>query len=192
MNTSAAATQANVTVATIRAWCRNGVITATKQAGRWVIDAASLAWRITLTALKPRKEQAVTTPALPWDEDHPESADLNTLVAHGYTPERIVAALGSDAQGMGRYRAFNGKSRRWMDAQLDAIAQRAEAQAAQARRNADLATPRQINYILDLLAQRSRTGEEGGFMTGPTDRAGIDKMTRSVASAYIDSLKGAY
>lgn len=56
MNTTAAAIQANVTVATIRAWCRNSIITAVKQAGRWVIDAASLAHRITIAALKARKE----------------------------------------------------------------------------------------------------------------------------------------
>lgn len=56
MNTTTAAATANVTVATIRTWCRRGVITATKQAGRWVIDAASLTWRITLNTLKARKE----------------------------------------------------------------------------------------------------------------------------------------
>lgn len=48
MNTTAAALQANVTAATIRAWCRRGVIPAAKVAGRWVIEAASLARRIAL------------------------------------------------------------------------------------------------------------------------------------------------
>ncbi|MFF0629783.1 hypothetical protein [Streptomyces sp. NPDC004296] len=52
MNTTAAATEARVTVATIRTWCRRGVIAATKTAGRWVIDTASLAHRITIGALK--------------------------------------------------------------------------------------------------------------------------------------------
>ncbi|MER6844812.1 helix-turn-helix domain-containing protein [Streptomyces platensis] len=52
MNTTAAALQANVTVATIRNWCRRGVIAATKQAGRWIIDTASLAHRITIGHLK--------------------------------------------------------------------------------------------------------------------------------------------
>jgi hypothetical protein len=56
MNTATAASTANVTVATIRTWCRNGVITATKQAGRWIIDAASLAWRIALATIKTRRE----------------------------------------------------------------------------------------------------------------------------------------
>ncbi|MFE9382409.1 hypothetical protein ACFYMO_04095 [Streptomyces sp. NPDC007025] len=52
MNTTAAAAEANVTVATIRTWCRYGAINAVKQAGRWVIDSASLAARIAIGALK--------------------------------------------------------------------------------------------------------------------------------------------
>lgn len=48
MNTTAAAAQANVTVATIRSWCRRGVVAAAKVAGRWVVEARSLARRITL------------------------------------------------------------------------------------------------------------------------------------------------
>jgi hypothetical protein len=50
MNTTAAATQAHVTIATIRTWCRRGVIDAAKVAGRWVIDAASLSRRIEIGA----------------------------------------------------------------------------------------------------------------------------------------------
>jgi hypothetical protein len=57
--TAAAALQARVTAATIRTWCRNGVVTATKRAGRWFIDAASLARRIAIAALKTRKAPAV-------------------------------------------------------------------------------------------------------------------------------------
>ena len=48
MNTTAAAIEAHVTVDTIRIWCRRGVIAAIKQAGRWVIDTASLAHRIAI------------------------------------------------------------------------------------------------------------------------------------------------
>ncbi|AJP04803.1 hypothetical protein TU94_28515 [Streptomyces cyaneogriseus subsp. noncyanogenus] len=59
MNTTAAAIQANVTVATIRTWCRRGVIAAVKTAGRWVIDSASLAARIAIGAMKhPRRREA--------------------------------------------------------------------------------------------------------------------------------------
>ena len=52
MNTSAAATEAHVTVATIRTWCRIGAVAAVKQAGRWVIDTASLAARIAIGKMK--------------------------------------------------------------------------------------------------------------------------------------------
>lgn len=61
MNTTAAALQANVTAATIRAWCRRGVIAATKAAGRWTIDTASLAARIAIGAMRSRKARTVTT-----------------------------------------------------------------------------------------------------------------------------------
>ncbi|HET6633719.1 MAG TPA: helix-turn-helix domain-containing protein [Streptomyces sp.] len=61
MDTSAAATQAHVTAATIRTWCRAGVIAATKTAGRWIIDAASLAARIAIGAMKrPARPEAHT------------------------------------------------------------------------------------------------------------------------------------
>lgn len=46
--TAQAATQAGVTVATIRAWCRKGAVSAVKTHGAWVIDEASLRHRIAL------------------------------------------------------------------------------------------------------------------------------------------------
>ncbi|MFJ5850604.1 hypothetical protein [Streptomyces sp. NPDC092903] len=52
MNTTAAAIQAKVTVASIRDWARRGIIAATKVAGRWVIDTTSLARRIAIGAMK--------------------------------------------------------------------------------------------------------------------------------------------
>ncbi len=52
MNTTEAATQAHVTTATICAWARRGVIVATKTGRRWSINAASLAHRIAIGALK--------------------------------------------------------------------------------------------------------------------------------------------
>lgn len=62
MNTTAAATEAHVTVATIRTWARRGIIAATKVAGRWIIDTASLARRIAIGAmLRPAKPARLFT-----------------------------------------------------------------------------------------------------------------------------------
>lgn len=60
MDTATAAQTAGVTVATIRAWCRHNVIAAVKTGGRWIIDTASLAYRI---ALGGRKEKRVEVTA---------------------------------------------------------------------------------------------------------------------------------
>lgn len=65
MNTTAAAIQAHVTAATIRTWCRRGAVAAVKQAGRWVIDSASLAARITIGQMKrPAKPVALTVDSM--------------------------------------------------------------------------------------------------------------------------------
>lgn len=58
MNTTAAAAEAHVTVDTIRAWCRIGAVAAIKRAGRWIIDAASLARRIAIGQLKKTSNEA--------------------------------------------------------------------------------------------------------------------------------------
>ncbi|TVL89793.1 hypothetical protein [Streptomyces sp. SAJ15] len=50
MDTTTAATEAQVTASTIRTWCRRGAVAATKISGRWVVDAASLAHRIAIGA----------------------------------------------------------------------------------------------------------------------------------------------
>lgn len=63
MNTSTAATQAGVTTATIRTWCRIGAVKAAKVAGRWIIDTASLAYRVALSA-KPEPVNADTMTAI--------------------------------------------------------------------------------------------------------------------------------
>lgn len=46
ITTAQAATLANVTVATVRAWCRIGAVSAVKVSGKWEIDRASLTARI--------------------------------------------------------------------------------------------------------------------------------------------------
>ncbi|MFI5992450.1 hypothetical protein ACIBAC_11435 [Streptomyces sp. NPDC051362] len=59
MNTTLAAVEARVSVDTVRAWCRRGSVAAIKQAGRWVIDAASLSARIAIGAMKRTAKKAV-------------------------------------------------------------------------------------------------------------------------------------
>src|SRR5690606_20991925 len=59
LTTREAATLAHVTIATIRHWARYGAIRATKKAGRWVIDRASLLRRIELDT-RTRKERKRT------------------------------------------------------------------------------------------------------------------------------------
>jgi hypothetical protein len=67
-------------------------------------------------------------------------------------------------------------------------ADRAERAAA----GTEFATERQVDYIMELLAQRERTGEGGGFFQGPTDRAGVANLSKADASLYITSLKDEY
>ncbi|WP_371099896.1 hypothetical protein [Streptomyces sp. PU_AKi4] len=52
MNTTLAAVEAGVSVDTVRTWCRIGAVAAVKQAGRWIIDTASLAARIAIGKMK--------------------------------------------------------------------------------------------------------------------------------------------
>lgn len=275
MNTAAAALQAHVTVATIRTWCRRGIVAATKRAGRWVIDTASLAHRIVIGTLK-RKTPVTTyrieqgtvtrygheytawtivrtdgTPAGYGPGADSRIVDATFLTAataefyrefyegtpRGYRIEKVPPRAG--AMDRKTYWLVNGGSNddpstlslhvdvdrdesvhRTVDIlvqaavrhvagaedriQKKAAADAAEAEAAAARRaretrlaelraaRGELATPRQVDYILQLLAHRERTGEGGGFFYGPRDRAGIEEMSKADASLYITSLKGDY
>jgi hypothetical protein len=74
-----------------------------------------------------------------------------------------------------------------------AVREAREAQLAEiASRKGTLATERQVDYILQLLAAREISGEGGGFFSGPTNRAGIEELSKVEASRYISSLKGDY
>ncbi|MFF4746769.1 helix-turn-helix domain-containing protein [Streptomyces sp. NPDC001268] len=96
MNTTAAALQANVTVATIRTWCRRGVIAATKRAGRWIIDTASLAHRIAIGARRTHVTKQ-TTPApgtmAQRGQDYVAAWPANIAARAGLTPAYIAEAL---------------------------------------------------------------------------------------------------
>lgn len=281
ITTTAAATQAGVTTATIRTWCRIGAVTATKTAGRWVIESASLTHRITIgtwrksmtqqptyrieeaTTVHFGKERAIYTivrtdgtpagygPGKDRRIDGAEYFKRETAELYREFYERTPAGffLSQDSHragsmSSGRYwlltstiegdpsdlrRTWDvskGVPSTWPEgtrvidvlihfanqhaegapARIAAFAEKqviaeAEASVREAREaqldelhrtKGALATPRQVGYILQLLADRERSGEGGGFFYGPTDQAGIEEMSRSDASLYITSLKGDY
>lgn len=97
MNTTTAAAQANVTVATIRNWCRRGVVSAIKTAGRWIIDAASLAYRITLGAA-PMEIKPITRGQF-------EAAAVNLGIRHPF----------KDARCLAEYRAYQAGGEYYID-----------------------------------------------------------------------------
>lgn len=89
MNTSTAAAEAQVTVATIRTWCRIGAVAAVKQAGRWIIDTASLAARIAIGKMKrPARTAALTVDTLVaiggrrWQKNGMDRVYINDWAAH--------------------------------------------------------------------------------------------------------------
>ncbi|MBD0743619.1 hypothetical protein [Streptomyces sp. CBMA152] len=282
MNTTTAALEARVTVPTIRTWCRIGAVAAIKQAGRWVIDTASLRARIAIGHRRSRmsdqptyrvQESQVTrygneytvyritrtdgTPAGfgPGQDSRIWSAEFSTrnraeFYAEFYerTPEGYrleyyrppARSIGVDPEWQvkggltGDPRDINAKlpadwtseGTKWAEgttlvdalvswverhtagaaqriqeqAEKDAIEAAEEAvrearreQLAEAQRQKGaLATPRQVDYIVQLLAVRERTGEGGGFFIGPKDRAGIELLSKAEASSYSTSLKGDY
>jgi predicted site-specific integrase-resolvase len=86
-STATAAQAAQVSTATIRSWCRTGVVSATKTAGRWTINASSLNARIQIgldieTARITRK--ASTIAAL---------ADLSPYKNQKAAAEKVLALL---------------------------------------------------------------------------------------------------
>ena len=115
-------------------------------------------------------------PKVPWDDAHPrprppQPRHRHWRPARRHHPHRRNANPGAATTCAGSKRQHSPPDRG-------------------AREN--LATPRQVNYILDLLAQRDRDGDASRVLHGPTDEAGVEQLTRSEASTYIDSLKGDY
>ena len=92
--TTAAAQLAGVTTTTIRTWCRMGAVRASKVARRWVIEATSLAYRISLSTSRTTKETLIDTP---WDTDHPNAALLNEARTAGVTDQQLFDAIGERA-----------------------------------------------------------------------------------------------
>jgi hypothetical protein len=70
--------------------------------------------------------------------------------------------------------------------------QRAREREELAAAGTEFATDAQVKTIMKLLARRERSGEGGGFFSGPTDPGGVANLSTSDASAYITSLRGDY
>ncbi|MFB8443616.1 hypothetical protein ACFC7A_31680 [Streptomyces niveus] len=280
MNTTAAAAEANVTVTTIRTWCRNGAVAATKRAGRWVIDNDSLTRRIAIGQRKarmtvtkyrieerdivqygqechvfvivrtdgtpagygPGKDNRITGDPYFTRESAERYMKFYESTPPGYRLSRkshssrsvqsgyywLLEGGGQDDPSDIRHTWDDGREVQgnwpegttWLDvlislanrhaagaperirkkAEKDAVAE-AEAAVREVREQqlntaqaekGELATERQVDYIVQLLAARARSGEGGGFMTGPTGRADIELMSKAEASLYITSLKGDY
>ncbi|MFF0409118.1 hypothetical protein ACFYUY_01615 [Kitasatospora sp. NPDC004745] len=131
VTTTNAAAQAGVTADTIRTWCRTGAVAAIKKAGRWVIDAASLAYRIKLPALlrktpRPVKLTAELVVALGgrrWQKNGMDRVYLNNWaefadldVAHYGTGNVSGAALGGRGIANGRAaRLLSAIEKVWFD-----------------------------------------------------------------------------
>lgn len=267
MNTTTAARTAAVTIRTIQHWCRYGAVAAVKSSGRWNIDEASLAYRISLGKKSIVDEYEITESTDRYDRpiytvtrtdgttdsrlyaatyrDHARaevhceflnrtprgyslsieqysgrqfgrSSDYYWKVSGGLTEDpstlKSTLDLGADANWATGQRLVDHFVRTVLDhvdgaqKRITAKAERDAVEAAESavreartaqldelrRTKGELATPRQVDYILQLLVGRERSGEGGGFYYGPTGRAGIEEMTKGEASLFITSLKGDY
>ncbi|MGP4027296.1 helix-turn-helix domain-containing protein [Actinomadura sp. 3N407] len=96
MNTSTAAQQAGVTVATVQNWCRIGAVAARKVAGRWVIQASSLTYRISLGVRRVRKATMIDlTGTFTWTEADGYERTVTPKVRDRARPDgRVVSISG--------------------------------------------------------------------------------------------------
>ena len=130
-----------------------------------------------------------------------QSLITKKLEEAGVTAAEVNAALATTAYNHPITEAADGdyaRSSRDYDRVMAYIAKIAAERAEQAATQAatteapEAATERQIDFILTLIDRRRRDGEAAGFITGPTTREGIAKLTKRQASGYIDSLTGRY
>lgn len=89
-------------------------------------------------------------------------------------------------------RAVTAAARDRREATVAVVAEAEKLTKASAPAKPELATPRQVDFIMQLLAKRGHDAVGGGFMTGPTTRTEVALMTKVDASLYITSLKEDY
>lgn len=119
--------------------------------------------------------------------DHPDAP-------HGHAIKLVV-----DALGISRTAVQNDIAQQEAKARSDLQARKA-VEADQHHWN-PMATPRQVEFIIDLIAQRISTGDISGFTDISRfvaddgmriDRQAIQGLTKAEASRLITSLKGDY
>ena len=106
------------------------------------------------------------------------------------TVEEAIARAELEEQRIAERAAARKAAKATKAATTKAATTKAPAETTTAPTAGNLATPRQVEYIMTLIARGAH--EEGGFYSGPTTREKVAMMDRKSASLYIDSLKGNY
>lgn len=134
---------------------------------------------------------------------HNVTGIVEELLAAGHTIDQIKARADIRDDYNGGWFVWNRTEESKLTSIGDAVEWAREAaadRAAQARADS-MITDRQVDYIISLLVQRIRSGEDDGFMSTHNlwndDHTKISKpkiqaLTKSQASNIISSLKGTY
>jgi hypothetical protein len=117
---------------------------------------------------------------------------VTRIEAAGGTADQLLALTDVEMAG-GEVFAWNRRAESAAYSLVDRVERNAASPAA-APTDEPLATERQVAYIIKLLGQRQRNGDEGGFMSlsGPINADTLAKLTRREASTYITSLTESY
>ena len=115
---------------------------------------------------------------------------------YGVTTDEIVALT----EGMKLVAYVDGVAYAYTRKDADRVEQvirlaaleKAAARRVAAGQPAELATERQVDFIMQLLGWLGFSGEADGFVSGPTTREEVAKLYKAQARAYITSVKGGY
>lgn len=118
-------------------------------------------------------------------DGYKQTSDVNDQGSHVDALIRSAVAHAAKASERAAKRAVEEAEAAVREARVEQLAELE-------RTKGELASPRQVEYIMRLLAYREISGEGGGFFLGPTSRAGVEGLSKREATLYITSLKGDY